>query len=804
MGNLDTHNNLFSKNILGIAYVTENLYIIKANQYLEKILGYKRHELNGVSIRSIAYNNYELTERLYMLSKAKEFVSPFIREYISKDGTHVFALVTIRSIFDKDGNFEYFVFSAFDYMPYFLDMDKNKNHVPIMSFNNVSCGIFFKDINFRYVLVNQIYLDNNYLDSQDIIGKLDDDIFSKKLALTFRRQEIEVLQSSKSVQFESVSFIDKKQQKTKTALQTIYDLSGNPIGILGIIYDDFSYEVRTRRKLIESVFANSLEGVIVTDEFEYILAVNPSATKMLGFEESELIGKKPSTFSSGKHSKKFYDNMWNNIHQSGFWHGEIVNKHKNGENILETLTISEVKDEHGKVIHYIGTFFDMEQVVKMRKELDHNSAKDELTGLPNRFYLELNTKQQLLEITQKSVGFIYFDLDNFKNINDAFGHSVGDDVIVQVSKRLKKVICKNCTILRMGGDEFMFIVYELPTKNRESKRCLNKIIDDIFDVFKDPFMVKNNFYNITCSIGASIYPRDGYDIDTLVKNADTAMYQAKKDGKNTYCFYKSTITKDLMDKIETETSMRKALQNDEFFVLYQPQFDMESGKIIGVEALARWEHPIIGIIPPDKFIPIAEENNLISKIGDIVLNLVCKDIKRWIDLGYDLEGFKVAINVSAVQLINENIYRKIKEISSFYNISPTYLKIELTETAVMENYSDAEELLLKLDRLGVDLSIDDFGTGYSSFAYLNRFSVKQIKIDKSFVENIPTNKDNVAIVKAILALGKSMRIEVIAEGLENDIQRDFLLKEGCKKAQGYLYSKPIHVDMLEKKYLSND
>lgn len=802
---MDFLKDIFTKDTVCVCLIDEDFKFLKVNNSLESLLGYDSCSLDNKSIK-IVLSDLDFNRLRVVLNSAKlQKSSPcYAQNFFKKNGDTFLAILATLAIFDEDNNFKYFAIFIFDHVDSLSDKNcfSISNAILEKTLDSIEDIVFFKDHELRYKIVNKSFLRATKLKLKDVIGKKDEDIFPKDIAMKYSQKNLGIMENKTLDSYENIYHRkgDKKEHKIRVTLHKISGKNSKFLGILGTAYDlELNTELKHRQKLIQNVFENSSEGMIITDENEVIIATNQAFTDITGYTQDELKGLTPRVLISGRHNKKFYEDMWRHIKRKDFWYGEIINKGKDGKEYPEILTISCVKDDIGNVVNYIGLFSVAAKLKRTKLKLQHLSKNDLLTGLPNRTSLEFNITQTIKRAKRHNykVGFLYFDLDNFKDINDTFGHTVGDDVIVQVAKRLKSSLRKIDMISRVGGDEFMLVL-----ENIISVDNLKVVIDKVFTIFQTPFIVCDKIFNVTCSIGVSIYPNDGDDMNTLFKNADTAMYEAKNTGKNSFCFYTKSLTNALFQKIELENDMRRGLKSDEFFVLYQPQIDIIGNKIVGAEALVRWQHSTKNTIMPDSFIPIAEDNKLINQIGLKVLKIVCKDIKNWLDKGIDLSNFTISVNVSAVQLKYDDMYKNIKIITKRFGILPKYLRLELTETSIMENSQKVLNLFNKLSDEGVKLSIDDFGKGYSSFAYLKKFATTQIKIDRSFIKNIPADKDDIVITKTILALGKSMELEVIAEGVENEQHRDFLLKEGCCKAQGYFYSKPIKKEELEEKFLS--
>lgn len=437
---------------------------------------------------------------------------------------------------------------------------------------------------------------------------------------------------------------------------------------------------------------------------------------------------------------------------------------------------------------------DLESKVEIRtKALSHMAFHDQLTGLPNRRSFE-NTIKKLIKSSKKNnelFALLFIDLDRFKSINDTFGHYSGDALLKEVSKRLHDCLGANCFISRQGGDEFAIIINNI--KNVESLKDLsNKILNYI----SKPIMLNDHRIYITCSIGIAIYPTHGEDFNTLMKHADSAMYISKDSGRNTYEFYNCTIDKLISKRLIIEQELRNAIVNNQLTLYYQPQYNILTNEIMGAEALIRWIHPTEGIIPPSDFIPIAEETGLIDDIGTFVMNSACKQVKIWQSNGF--RSFKIGVNVSPNQFKRENFVSEVYSILHKTNLSPKYLDLEITETVGIEDTLDAIEKLSSLKKLGIKISIDDFGTGYSSLSYLTKFPIDTLKIDKSFIQNMNNDNNSKTIVSSIIAVGKNLNLDVIAEGVETKEQLEFLKSQDCIQVQGYLFSKPIAAEEFEK------
>ena len=546
-------------------------------------------------------------------------------------------------------------------------------------------------------------------------------------------------------------------------------------------------------KLSAAVFANNSEAIVITDAHNNIMRVNAAFTRISGYELADVAGKNPRIFASGKTTREFYHDMWTNFLKDDGWSGEIWNKRRNGETYPEWLILSLVRDDADKVINHIAIYSD---ITERKKEEDHVqflASHDALTSLPNRLLLTDRITQALsmAERSAAKVGVLFIDLDHFKNINDSLGHDIGDDLLKQVAERMLKCSRRADTIARTGGDEFVAVLPEIGSENEAAF-----VAEKIIEAFCEKFVVGPHHLTITPSIGISMYPDDGNDSVTLLRNADMAMYRAKEVGRNTLQFYRPEMTINITEKLQLEMELRNAIKQNELYMAYQPQIDLESGKVVGLEALIRWQHPTLGLIPPVRFIPVAEESGLILEVGEWVLREVCMQGRIWKAKG--LELVPIAVNVSGVQFKRGQIVERIKTILQETKFDPALLEIEITESVLMGLGEASMVIMNDLKALGVRLSLDDFGTGYSSLSRLKTFPLDMLKVDQSFVRDIHTDANDAAIVRAVLSMSHEMQIQVIAEGVETAEQLDFLKGLNCEKYQGYLFSRPVKADEIEQ------
>lgn len=542
-------------------------------------------------------------------------------------------------------------------------------------------------------------------------------------------------------------------------------------------------------RLVSRVFDRAAEGVMITDEKQNILTVNDSFTTVTGYTREEAIGKTPAILHSGKQSHDFYKSMWESLQSYGWWQGEIWNRRKNGEMYLEWLSINAVRNEEGKVINYIGMFSDVTLIKESRQRVEFLATHDDLTNLPNRSLFNENLKVALARSarTDAHLALLFVDLDNFKMINDTLGHEEGDMLLKQVATRLKTCVREMDTVARLGGDEFV-VLLEIDT--REGASIMAK---RILETFASSFLLDDQEYMVSPSIGISLFPEDASDPKTLMSHADTAMYSAKERGKNTYMFFTNEMAEHINRRMLIEHSLRQAIPNNELFLHYQPLINLDNDELVGVEALLRWRHQG-EMIAPAAFIPIAEESGLIVDIECWVIGEVCRQMRAWDQAG--LVPFWTSINISARHFRRPNLFSRIMGIAALAKISPRRLSIEITESSLM-NVESASRMLQKLHEAGFRVSVDDFGTGFSSLSYLKRFPIHELKIDRSFIDGIATDPEDRSITTAIIAMARELGLKTVAEGVETEAQHEALKNLGCDIGQGYLYSKPMPAPIFQ-------
>ncbi|MFH2057550.1 MAG: EAL domain-containing protein [Pseudomonadota bacterium] len=573
--------------------------------------------------------------------------------------------------------------------------------------------------------------------------------------------------------------IDQRiEQKTQTLIDSNIILKNE-------IKEHKQYE--KQMLLSAGVFENTIEAIMITDRQGNILRVNKAFTTITGFTPNEIIGKNPRVFKSDRHNPAFYKQIWQSVNKNGSWEGEIWNRKKDGETFPEWLSINDIKDPNGETIYYVALFHDITELKRNEKLLKYQANYDPLTGLPNRqlFNDRLKTAITHCAREQLPMSLFFCDLDDFKNINDSLGHYAGDLLLKQVAERLIDCCRNEDTVARLGGDEFAIICPFIRTNEPAAASLARRILD----AFADPFISEGKQIYAQISIGITRYPEDGKDIETLIKNADVAMYRSKGKGKNQFSFFTPELSVRVLRRISLSNDLRGALPHKEFMVYYQPKADIQTGLISGMEALMRWNRRGLEIVPPSEFIPLAEDTGAIYTLGEWIMEEACTRILEFGRIcGRDLN---IAVNLSVKQFSQKDLITRIKKILQKTGLPAHQLTIEITENMVIKDIDKTIITLKELNALGIQISIDDFGTGYSSLSYLKKMPLTELKIDKSFVDDAPNNTESCAIINTVLSLAENLNLKTVAEGVETQEQLNFLKQNGCNEIQGYYFCEPI-------------
>ena len=662
------------------------------------------------------------------------------------------------------------------------------------------------------------YASNGYIDKKTILKKLN---ALKKIAknensdylFTFYRHATVMLQTLESLKEVSLEIqknpLYEQLESLKTHITTNYehDLEYQTwltsafflitaLLLIALIFSHLkSNETKQTLVLATTVFENTEEAIIITDAQGKIISINNAFTNMYDYPLKEIKGKSLNFLHSGKQHKNFYTELWEQIREHGIWKGKLINKTKSGELLPIWMTIKKIVNDNGDVVNYTAVQSDLKEIEDSQEKANYLAYHDPLTGLYNRINFEEYLEHALLSAKRKAsmLAILFIDLDRFKTINDTLGHGIGDAVLKVVAQRLKATLRKSDFISRWGGDEFVVILEDL-----ESLSNATTAAEKIIKSLQKPFHVKQHTLMTSASIGIALYPDNGEDSQTLIKHADSAMYLAKESGKNNFQYYTKELSQSIQDRLTIDLALRNALKNNEFFVVFQPQYKLNTNEIHSAEALVRWQNPTLGNIPPDKFIPIAEENNIITPLGYFIFDESCKALQQMQKANVDIKH--IAINVSALQFKEINLLENFLNIISKYRLKPSNIEIEITERFVMEHTQKNMHILQNFRDHGFKISIDDFGTGYSSMSYLKHLPADIIKIDKSFVDDIAQGSSDNAIIKAIIALSKTLGYMIVAEGIETKEQERFLAQAKCDFGQGYLFSRPITCKKLIEQF----
>ncbi|MCK9201871.1 MAG: EAL domain-containing protein [Gallionella sp.] len=555
-------------------------------------------------------------------------------------------------------------------------------------------------------------------------------------------------------------------------------------------------------RLAGSVFHNMEEGVLVADANATIIAVNPAFTSITGYTSDEAVGNNPRLLSSGKHPPEFYQEMWRQLKNSGAWSGEIWDKRKNGEIYPKWLTISTVKNEAGEIFQYVAIFNDITARKRAEEEILNLAFYDALTQLPNRRLL-LDRFRSALPVSARNRLYgavLFLDMDKFKNLNDTLGHDYGDQLLIEVARRIQANVREGDTVARFGGDEFVVLLEGVGASAEDASQKAAMIAEKLRLALSAPYMLKGHKHHSSPSIGVSLYLGNEESVDALLKRADLAMYQAKEAGRNTVRFFDPLMQQAVETRASLEADLRYAVLNQQLLLYYQVQV-CDEHRPLGAEVLVRWMHPERGMIMPAQFIPVAEESSLIIEIGDWVLDAACRQLAAWAD-NEQMRRLTLAVNVSAHQFRQSDFVGKVTAITHLHGVDPARLKLELTESVILNDVADVMAKMRALKNIGVKLSMDDFGTGYSSLSYLKQLPLDQLKIDQSFVRDIATNSNDAVMIQTIIDMAQNFGISVIAEGVETEAQLNFLKQNGCMVYQGYLFSKPVPIGEFEQKVMT--
>lgn len=664
------------------------------------------------------------------------------------------------------------------------DVEKNQDQL-LSIMNNSLSVIALKDSSGRYEFVNARFEEIFNLSAEDVIGKTDNHIFEKDTARSLREKDLDTMRSLSPVR--SVDEFENEQGRCvlDSVRFPIFDSDGTVKSICTQANDiTRARHANEQLKLAGKLFDRTGEAILVTDESKKIITSNEAFTELTGFDLQYLIGKTPRDLASDEHSESFFEGIRTVLDEQSYWQGEINNINSQGNKIGLWLTINVVKDADGKHLNYVLTYSDVNEIKNVQRKIEFLATHDELTRLPNRNVLLERLELMLGNARRQEqlCAVLFFDLDDFKKINDSLGHNIGDLLLKQVTRRLQKCVRDTDMLARMGGDEFVAIL------QAESVDEIDEVANRIINTINAPFEINEHTLFASSSIGIAVFPEDGEENFTLLKNADTAMYRAKEQGRNQYQFFTEEMKKEADDKLDIEKALRDALRDDLFSVDFQPQVEVASGAIVGIEALLRCDSDALKDTSALRFIEVAEKGRLIEEVGIHAIELVFNQMSQWRKENVSIP--KVAVNVSVKQLKDSSFVKQLKKLMDKYSIKPDTLKFEITESALAERLDILVSELNKLVELGITLSVDDFGVGHSSLSQLRQLPIQEVKIDKSFINGIAENDDDRAVALAIIRMASAMGLQVVAEGVETEAQLAVLKEESCEIVQGYYLYKP--------------
>lgn len=789
---------IFERSASGIALVNLEGYLKITNSAVQKMLGYNANELSSMVFTDFTHpddvnKNWELQQEL--VTGVRDHYK-MEKRCFRKNGEMFWGSVNVSAIRNDDGK----VHSIIGVLEDVTERKNIENELEKSTaqfkaiFNSISDAAVFVGTNRHIIMINPAVSKHFGYSFDDLRGKSAEVLYANTEDYQFLGHSRFNIDANINSQLYEMTYQRKDGSHFigETQGTKVEDEHGNFIGFIGIIRD-ISERKKTeeRLRLSQKIFEDTAKAILVTDADNMIIDANDAFCETTGYQRQELIGQSPRILKSGMHNNKFYKKLWDSLNRSGYWKGEIWDKKKNGDLFPTWSTISVVKDHLGHAVNYVAIFSDITEIKQSEKRLEYLAHYDQLTKLPNRMLFNDRLSQAIAraERHKDSMAIMYIDLDGFKQVNDTLGHTAGDELLKNVAERLKICVREEDTIARLGGDEFAIIINEL-----QSIDFLHILAKRITEELSISLNYGGREISVTGSIGVATYPSNGNDEETLLRHADQAMYYAKQLGRNTYQFFDPAIKADIIHRIHLGSDLRSAIKNDEFFIVFQPKYDLLMSKVVGVEALVRWQHPERGLILPIDFIPFAEDSDLIIPIGRKIIDLVCQHAQTWHAKGH--QSLPFAINISARQFRYDSFVEYFRDILKKANIPASMLELEVTESLLMIDIENTINMLNELKGMGFKISIDDFGTGYSSLSYLKKLPVDTLKIDRSFVMDVSDNNDDREIISTILSMAENLNLHVIAEGVENIEQLNFLSKNFCHEIQGNLIATPVSFEEL--------
>ncbi|MFA3792269.1 EAL domain-containing protein [Aliiglaciecola sp. SL4] len=776
--------------------------ILKTNHAMQKFTGLSKEQLLAKSLLNI----YPIDDTGYFLSRQKQLIEkgtfgPYIIELNSANNGNTILEIEDYLSRDESGNTQVWSFAS--------DISKEKHALAELSLSQKKYKATFENAN---IGIGHVSLDGSWVSANNVLATMLGYSHEELLKLSFQditlqddlKEDLDLAQQLINGERDSYKLEKRYYKKNgkifwaNLSVAIVRD-NGVPLYFISVV-EDINEKKRASLENVQArmVFNSTQESIVITDKETRVINVNPAFENLTGYSLDKIKGQKISILKSDKHSSEFFSEMERSYKQSGFWSGEVLNKSKSGDIFPVFLNISAVKDENGNIIQYIGVLTDISLIKQSQNKIQYLANHDSLTGLPNRTLLADRLEHALQESrrTKNQLAILFVDLDRFKIVNDGLGHNIGDAVLIEVAKRFTDILRSVDTVARVGGDEFIVIVQDL-----ESALNASKIATNLIQAVKREIVVKEHKINIGASIGISIYPNDGHSADDLIRQADIAMYDAKENGKNMYRYISQELSSFAFEKASMESLIREGLNKDEFEVYYQPIIDLQTMKVSHLEALTRWNHPKLGLVMPNKFIPLAEESDLITEITKYVVYKVMKTISEL--NRKNNYHYKIAINFSLKDLESDALFYSFKKYLQQFKIKGNAISLEITERKVILSNEKNHKHLDRYKKLDVSFSMDDFGTGYSNLGYLINKPFDMLKIDRSFISQIGTVNKSEEVVKATISIAKALGLKTIAEGVETKEQFEFISNHHCDFVQGFLFQTPEPIDKLMN-YLKND
>ncbi|MGB2078420.1 MAG: sensor domain-containing protein [Vibrio sp.] len=684
---------------------------------------------------------------------------------------------------------------AFTNTAEFIDNLLDTKQIAYQVANRSPSMIWVKDIDGQYTFANDLALKRWGLAEPEVLGKTSYDLFGPDVGERHFQSDNYVLQTGKDYEYSHDGLTGfashaHMSEQFKTVKYPLYDKDNHIIGVCGMCFNVTQvHEAQNKLSLISSIFNKSHEGMIITDPQSNIINVNQAFTDITGFKEEDVIGKKPNVLSSGYHQQDFYHELWQSLKEHGQWQGEFINRRKDGALYPQQASINAVYDNDNQITSYFAVFTDISERKAQQDKLYRLAFYDKLTQLPNRTYLIKTINDQIHQHEvkdQSTFAVISLDIDQFKQLRESLGYHYSDTVLQRVARRLNEHMRHNDFIAHISGDEFCIVVNDITCE-----QDVQAVIERIMGTFERPFSITDvlNPVHLSVSLGISIFNQDGQESEILIRNANTALYEAKSHGMGKFAFYKAELTTRARNRLQIHSALRIAIERNELSLAYQPQFDLETNELSGFEALLRWHNDELGFVSPADFIPVAEQTGLMRMIGTWVLKTACQQAKEWLDQG--LSFGRIAVNVSAIQFQDSNFVDQLLYILAQTQLPASALAIEITEGVLLEDSDQVIEQLNLIRAHGIEIALDDFGTGYSSLSYLKGLPIHKLKIDRSFIIDVPHNMESNNIVKAIVVMANSMKLDVVVEGLEEIEQVDQLKDFGCQYGQGFYLARPM-------------